>query len=162
MKIELTNVKYSEALSQETPAFTATIRIDGKVAGVAYNNGCGGCNMYSTDAKFDRRLDDVLEEHAKTLPPIKDKDFPDGLTQDADTVIGDLLNDHLMRADMKRKLASKILLVKDGKVLETKKLSKDRMKEMLANPTAVMKESQVLNLLPLDEAVSIVQALVAS
>lgn len=42
MKIELKNVHFSEALSEETNAFTADIYVNGKKAGYARNDGRGG------------------------------------------------------------------------------------------------------------------------
>ena len=39
MKIEVKNVKFVEALSEETYCFTASIRVDGKKVGEASNRG---------------------------------------------------------------------------------------------------------------------------
>ena len=63
MKIELQNLQYNEALSQETPAFTASLIINGEPRGTVRNNGTGGGNFYS-DPKIEREIN----AYAKTLP----------------------------------------------------------------------------------------------
>lgn len=77
MNITLTNFKYIKSLSKETNAFSANVIIDGKLAGTVSNHGHGGANMYNPFG-----LKTILDEYAKTLPPIKNKYFPNGLTQD--------------------------------------------------------------------------------
>jgi hypothetical protein len=92
MKIELKNVKHSEFASQETDCFQASVYIDGKKAGTVQNDGHGGCNYYEP-----WELADTLNEYANTLPPVRyeyngeEKTIP----EEADTVIGNLLNQHL-------------------------------------------------------------------
>ena len=62
MKITVKKVKFADHLSQETVAFSCEVFIDGKFAGTASNNGCGGMtNVYLTsdywrlqDAKFNK------------------------------------------------------------------------------------------------------------
>ena len=71
MNITLKNVKFSEHLSEETNAFTATLHVDGKKIGECRNDGRGG-NTYvdhldsSTKQQFRE-----CEEYCKSLPPIE-------------------------------------------------------------------------------------------
>jgi hypothetical protein len=77
---------------------------------------------------------------------------------DADTVIGDLLTEHLYAKDLKRALAKKILYVKnDGQIYETKPLTKLQMQIYLAkaNIQETLKTQKILNTLPFSEALSI-------
>lgn len=57
MELTLRNVKIAAHLSEETTAFTATVFIDGKKAGLARNDGHGGANFvdwtdYSLAAEY--------------------------------------------------------------------------------------------------------------
>ena len=62
VKFELRKIKYFDAMSEETPCFTAEIWEDGKHVANAKNSGHGGCNQidniykvntYKDVAKFD-------------------------------------------------------------------------------------------------------------
>jgi len=150
MKIEIKNVKHSEFASHETSCFEASVYIDGVRAGIVENDGQGGCNRYHP-----HDLEIKIDTYAKTLQS-KFSDLPyDG---DADTVIGDLLTEHLYAKDLKRALAKKILYVKnDGQIYETKPLTKLQMQIYLAkaNIQETLKTQKILNTLPFSEALSI-------
>jgi hypothetical protein len=160
MKIELKNVKHSEFASHETNCFEASVYIDGVRAGIAENDGRGGCNMYHP-----HDLEIKIDAYAKTLPPVvtnmadpHDSTKKFTYHQDADTVIGDLLTQYLYSKDLKRALAKKILYVKDdGKLYETKGLTKSQIEVFLAKPNIqeTLKTKKILNLLPFAEALSI-------
>jgi hypothetical protein len=163
MKIELKNVKHSEFASHETNCFEASVYIDGVRAGIVENDGQGGCNRYHP---YD--IEKTINDYAKTLPPVvtsmtdpHDSSKTFTYDQDADTVIGDLLTEHLYAKDLKRALAKKILYVKnDGLIYETKTLTKLQMQIYLAkaNIEDVFKSKTILNTLPLSEALSIYRA----
>jgi len=160
MKIELKNVKHSEFASHETSCFEASVYIDGVRAGIVENDGQGGCNRYHP-----HDLEIKIDTYAKTLPPVVTsmKDPHDSsktftYDQDADTVIGDLLTEHLYSKDLKRALAKKIMYVKDdGQIYETKSLTKLQMQIYLAkaNIQETLKTQKILNTLPFSEALSI-------
>jgi hypothetical protein len=163
MKIELKNVKHSEFASHETNCFEASVYIDGVRAGIVENDGQGGCNRYHP-----YELEIKINDYAKTLPPVvtsmtdpHDSSKTFTYDQDADTVIGDLLTDHLYAKDLKRALAKKILYVKDdGQIYETKPLTKLQMQIYLAkaNLQDTLKTQRILNTLPFGEALSIYRA----
>lgn len=69
MKIELKSIKFSEALSEETNAFTADVWINGKKAGYAKNDGHGGCTMVNPYINY-RELFAEAENWAKEQPKI--------------------------------------------------------------------------------------------
>ncbi len=54
--ITLKNFKHAAFASQETLCFEATVCIEGKKAGHARNDGCGGCTYVHLDTEF-RHLD---------------------------------------------------------------------------------------------------------
>ena len=156
MKIELKNVKHSEFASHETSCFEASVYIDGVRAGIVENDGQGGCNRYHP---YD--LEIKIDTYAKTLPPRQSKYSDLSYDEDADTVIGDLLTEHLYAKDLKRALAKKIMYVKDdGQIYETKSLTKLQMQICLAkaNILETLKTQKILNLLPFPEALSIYRA----
>lgn len=66
MKLTLSKLEYSEALSRKTPAFTATLVVDGISRGNVRNDGSGGANRYD-DPKVEREID----AYAKTLPMVE-------------------------------------------------------------------------------------------
>lgn len=52
MNLTLTSIKYLESLSEETPAYTATVLLDGKPFCHVSNHGHGGCDMQHMIAPF--------------------------------------------------------------------------------------------------------------
>lgn len=157
MNIELKNIKYSNFASEETSCFDATIYIDGKKVGTVENDGQGGSNNYHPF-----HIGEMLNAHAKTLPKIKYGD--DEFDQDADTIINDLLTQHLYAKDLKRAMSKRIMFVgQDGQLRETVGLDKNRMTTLLASPTLTekLKSQTILNLLPFDEAFKIYRQQVA-
>ena len=111
MKIELKNIKYTAFQSQETHCFEASVYIDGKKAGTVSNDGRGGSNNY-----FPNTLYATLDDHAKTLPKfdlaaaagVKDHE-PHMVSPDPDTLIGELVNEHLRIKEDKRLVARQIV-----------------------------------------------------
>jgi hypothetical protein len=114
MKIELRNITYSAALSQETSAFTADIWIDGKLAFHARNQGHGGCDFYHqvgqwTEAEVNAWLKanrPVREGHDLTLEP------------DLETEVGDLLAHELEYRRLKRLLRTNLVTIERGQVFQ--------------------------------------------
>ena len=163
MKIELKNVKHSEFASHETDCFEASVYIDGVRAGIVENDGQGGCNRYHP-----YEIEKTINEYAKTLPRVTtsmtdphDSSKPFVYHQDADTVISNLLTDHLYSKDLKRTLAKKILFIGgDNKIYETKTMPavdlQTRLKQYHLRDA--LKAKAVLNLMPFSDALSIYRA----
>ena len=158
MNIELKNVKHSEFASHETNCFEATIYIDGKKVGHAENSGQGGPTNISPNT-----LVLMLEEYAKTLPPLIYKSHANDtieiteIKQDADLLIDELLTTWLYARDLKRMMAKKIVFKRDGQILETVKLTPVAMQNHLKSPTFKerMKADEILNMIPFDKALEI-------
>lgn len=154
MKVELTKVKYAAFASQETSCFQATVVIDDKVAGHVRNDGHGGANHYEP-----RSVEDALNAHAKTLPPLKARHEGErDLDMDADLFIGGLLTDHLLSEQMKRKLRSHVLYAEKGELWSLKP-RKGEAVPIAAHRAAMAKDRQVLNLLPQPEALALFKQL---
>lgn len=116
MKVELKNIKRIAALSEETHCFDATIYIDGKKAGTVQNSGHGGPDSFSP-----RDLQKVLNDYAATLPPIDVSDmYDDGtvhtMPQDAETIVGQLMDKWLEDKENKRLCKNKTVYRLPGHV----------------------------------------------
>ena len=152
MNIELKNVSYNARLSEETSCFSAAVYIDGKKEGTVANRGCGGCNEYWPHA-----LEDKLQAHAKTLPPIE-AEFSGKLDMDADLLIGQLLDDHLIAKDFDRAIKAKLLYVKpDGHLYEVKPKAPLTVQKYLDHRAEIpwMKDVTVLNTMARGEAIAL-------
>jgi len=99
MKIELKNIKHAEFASRETHCFTASVYIDGKRSGTVSNDGHGGCNGYEP-----RSLALVINDYAKTLPPLPSPfaDYDEPIEQSEDTLIGELVNQYVIKKQEKQ------------------------------------------------------------
>src|SRR6187455_1012812 len=109
MKVELKSIKYAAFASQETSCFSATVFVDGKKAGEVENDGHGGSNTYHP-----WQLKDTLDAYGKTLPLVKEDWCDEPFTQDAESIISDLLMDHLAVRDYVRISKKRILYTKKG------------------------------------------------
>ncbi len=163
LTIELRSVHYSGRFSEETACFDAVIWIDGKRAGMVRNDGRGGCHFYEPHG-----LQDRLEAHARTQPPVETQmDDPENpgqkrkLAMDADLLISGLLDDWLIRKDIKRDTAKKIVFERDGKLLEIVPkagqlalwLQESNREKLLA--TTRTTADLIVNLMPMEKAVAL-------
>jgi len=111
MKIELKQIKFSEALSEETNAFTANLYINGIKVGYCKNQGHGGCTNYNADTPEFRILIADAEAYCKTLPNVKYKGME--WAQSLENVIDQLMEDWLDAKEVKkmeRKMKTCILI----------------------------------------------------
>ena len=111
MKIELKSIKFSEAMSEETNAFTAILYVNGKKVGYCKNTGQGGCTNYDNLTPEDRKAIAEAEAYCKALPKTKWKTME--FDQSLESVIDDLLADWLKAKETKkfeRKMLKSILV----------------------------------------------------
>jgi hypothetical protein len=163
MQITLKNISYNSRLSEETSCFTATVYVDGKMAGSASNRGHGGPTSVTP-----RELESKINAYGKTLPEIVTRHMlpreeePFTYQQTAETIINDLLSNHLTLREMKRALKSKVLFTKaDGKIYETKNLDPKNIDALGNDPAKTAEKLQavkILNFLPESEALEIYSA----
>jgi hypothetical protein len=99
MKIELKNIKFSEAMSEETNAFVADVYVNGKNVAYAKNDGHGGCTFYHA-YEGKRELLEQAEQFCLGLPPIKAYGME--LKMNLEFKIDMLLEDWLKEKDQKR------------------------------------------------------------
>jgi hypothetical protein len=151
MKIELKNIKHAAFASQETQCFEASLYINGKARGTVSNEGYGGADRFS-----DHSAEDELNAYAKTLPPStyewdgKTHEF----SQSAESLVQEILSEHLSRKQLQRIMRNKVVYLKDGKLWQTTAIkSADTRADYIAH--RLREGRTVLNALPIDEAVRI-------
>jgi hypothetical protein len=165
MIITLRKVQHAAFASEETQCFSADIYVDGKKRGSAANEGHGGPTHIEP-----RALAEELDAYAATLPRItstniKDETDPTGYftyDQTGETLVDDLLAEHLIEKDVKKAMAKRILYTAKDKpgIFQTKAVKASVLKTWLATPdlAAKLKADKVLNLLPLEEAIALYKA----
>ncbi len=101
MKIELKNIKYAEFASQETNCYEASLHVNGRKIGLVYNEGHGGPDGFYPTQPSDRKIYSEADAWCKAnLPATTYGDMT--IEADLECHCSDLLNDHLIRKDMKR------------------------------------------------------------
>jgi len=104
MKIEIRNIRHNPLLSVESEAFSASLFINGIIAGIALNHGLGGETFI--DPKNNRGVDliDEAEQYCSRMPSGKfkvlDKEFP--FNMNLGHFVYDLLKRHLQQKELQR------------------------------------------------------------
>lgn len=152
MKLELKNIKHSAFASEETECYKASLYFNGKKVGFVSNGGKGGCDHEDIEDKV--RWDEMEKCIAK-LPPMKYHGTM--LTQNLETLCGDLLNAHFHKQELKKLLRKgAVILIGKGEARTTSYRGKKKPDAALyaevqrENPDAV-----VLNTLDFDAALKL-------
>ncbi len=118
MKVELKNLKVHQDMSEETTCFSATIYIDGKKAGNAENSGKGACTMIWLEPEYKKPFADYIaslpKKEVSEFPTNLQKYFPDGLVQDEESFLDDLVHSTYENAWVKRHIKKKTIFRKKG------------------------------------------------
>lgn len=123
MKVELRSVKLLKSLSEETPAYTGVVYVDGKPFAQVRNHGQGGCDevhpvgkAFSNDPAFHKRLAEV-EAYFKSLPKVASEFIPEGLEQSLELFCHTEVWDQDLNKVIVKDLANNVCYVKaDGKL----------------------------------------------
>lgn len=153
-KIEVRNVKVLNSASEETLCFTATVVVDGLVAGAVSNDGRGGANRYEPHT-----LERVVAAYAATLPPLTYGDnTPKTIPHSADSALGEVVDEFLSRKELDRTLKNYVVFLgeNDKKLYKGRKLAKGADSKVAALAIVGKPDvAAILNLLPADEAFKI-------
>lgn len=159
MKIELRKISHSKSLSEETPAYTADLYVDGVLFANVSNRGHGGCDMqYPAKGKTHKDVADLCALIKSTYPPVKTNMTLEGkpfeYEQSLESVCHGLLDRWELEKIVKRDLTSKVMFIKDdGKLYQIKaKAGTDQQTKTIQFIRA--KGHKVLNELPFAEAVA--------
>lgn len=162
-KLELRNISRNEALSEETHCYSAKLFLDGVHIADVGNHGHGGPDHVHARKGHETALAKV-EAYFKTLPPLPTEyKMPDGspmeLTQDLELWCGTQVDDFIVLKDMRRALKRKVLIQKDGKIMEYSwKGLKEVTPKHVEHIRAKHPEAVILNSLPEVEALRIYKA----
>jgi hypothetical protein len=133
LKIELRNVKYFAAGSEETSCFTATVYVDGKKAGTAQNHGTGGPTMVHPFT-----LEKQINDYAATLPQVK-LNIGDGkiieYAQTAEGLIDSIFTHHLIEKDLRKALSKRILYTKKTRRAYSRRRRLPQKNALASSPT---------------------------
>jgi len=144
MKIELKAIKICKWASQETLCYTANVYIDGKKAFTAENDGHGGSDNYR-DYKNGTIVDKAAQWVASQNTDEDIKDWSNVTL--LELYIGDLLNDHIFKKDIKRQL-KRVTVFEDGKIYQYKN---EFNQALIPSLKRQIPNGVILNTLPLDE-----------
>ena len=155
MKIELKNIKFSEALSEETNAFTANLYINGKKVGYCKNQGHGGCTDYHADEPEHREIIKEAEEYFKSLPKEYSKEFDFHYQPTLELAIDECLEEWLKAKEkkkMERQMRDKILVgVPDAPSyayyrlkIDLNKIPKPQLQEVVNRIKGKLKPNEVI------------------
>ena len=145
--ITLKSVKYLKSLSEETPAYTAKIYVNGKFFSDVSNDGHGGSDMYD-DYTAAAELD-------KLIAATYEKSEFRGMVFNAslESICHGLVYDEMDKKEFKSLLARKVVMLEPNKTLVTLKGKKSPA--LIEAARKKFKDSIILNALAFDEAYEI-------
>ena len=164
MKIELKKIKLHKGLSEETPAYTADVYVDGVLFCHVSNQGHGGCDMEHppkgmTNAELQGRLQLLNAKIAEEFPEVPYGHGMEGsFKQTLEYICHGMVWDDDLAKTVKRDLSSKVMFLKTDGKLYSIKAKVDEQPRVIAFVKAKPDCKQVLNGLPIDEAVAIYKA----
>ncbi len=125
--IELRSIDLHVGLSEETPAYTAKVYVDGRYFADVSNSGHGGCDMVHPPRGKEKGFYDLveaLEARIKTTYPGSDYDFGGDAKGHMEESLEGLCHaqawESVERRNLKSRLSRKIIMVEDGKVYTIK------------------------------------------
>lgn len=157
--ITLSNIKVHVGLSDETPAYTATILVDGVKFADVENNGTGGCDNYrpvSAAPGQQAVLWEKVKELDARIAATYDKIEAHGLdlTMDLETLCHTLVWEHVDQRNFLSALSRKVLAVRpDGNVV----YFKGKKTDALLAAVRAKPGYQVLNDMPFEAAWAIMK-----
>jgi hypothetical protein len=130
-RIKLKNIKFYEALSEETNSYSAVVYFDGKQVGLCSNNGRGGETNVCLAYMSSKDLFKEAREYCKTLPAITYPSFVEGETFSVDSTIENVC-DSIFEDWLKEKEDKKFVM-RYQKVLVYKKDNEHSYRELSFN-----------------------------
>lgn len=115
-EISLKNVKYCEAMSEDTNAYAATIYVDGKRWANVRNSGQGGHDDVDPISGGWKAVRDLNDRIKATFPRVEHKLFPEGFEPSLETVCGALLDAFLFQKHWTRILRQQVCAIQGGEI----------------------------------------------
>lgn len=163
-KIELRGIEIHSKLSQETPAYTAKLYIDGKYFADVSNEGHGGCDDVRPPRGFKQNTPEFYEAYGKldaligeTYPQIKlgwkdegDKDAY--MNESLEMLCHGIAWEHLEKRNFKSRLSRTVFMTDKNKIVQFKGRKTDQLVQAVKQKYP---DEIVLNCLTFEEAWSI-------
>lgn len=152
MKIELKKINFDARATEETNCFSASLYVNGEEIGIVSNKGRGGCDWFSGD----QEKYDAADKWCKAnIPPRKF--YGQEQPSDLESYYNELLEDHLVRKEVKKLMKSRILFVNEaGELREAGYKGVRKIEQMHIDYFKSRNPGQkILNELPEDEAFQI-------
>ena len=117
MDLQLKAIQVNLRMSQETTNFSASVYLDGRKIGTVGNDGWGDCDqVWWSDPEAGRRV----EAHFASLPPIAldagEGKEPFFAPRTFEEWTGGQVEIHILTKDVKRRMATKVLMAKGGEI----------------------------------------------
>lgn len=152
MKVELRSIKVHMGLSEETPAYTARVYVDGEHVLDVKNEGHGGPDYQYPS----RTLNEKLGMPPKTVNHRKVAEYVETLNggkfMGFETLCHGLVWDHVERRNLKSRLSKSVMVTKDGEVY---KVGRGKSQAILDHATKTYGADSVLNVMDFDRAFKI-------
>ncbi len=153
MKLELKNINIQVKLSEETPAYTGRLFVDGKFFAEVSNHGQGGCDMQyppkGTEKGFYDRVNALDKQIAETFPTHDSEWSDEPLKESLEMWCHGKVWEHVDQRNFKSSLSRKVLAYKDGKVYTYKGKKSEALMDAVAKQSP---DLTILNRVTFDEA----------
>jgi len=159
--ITFKSLKFHDAITRETVAYTGKVYWDGAFIGSIRNDGNGGMSLLDP---FPGNVDAEASVEAHRHALAQTYDAQDGSPPRHYEYLEDYIDDCAIRFDADQRLARKfrrllsdrVWLVKDGKLLHSMgKANRDELPDLIERIRQAHAPAQVLNEMPFDEALKV-------
>ncbi len=155
MNIELKNVEVHVRLSEETPAYTARVFVDGSHFADVSNHGHGGSDMVHppegvSGSGFYERMEKVERSISETYPKHDMSKYDmDDMDETLEGICHRLVWDYVDRRNFKSQLSRKVMIRHEGNLYD---LKGRRSQGLIDAAVREYGRKNVLNLMDFDEA----------
>lgn len=162
--LELRNISYNRALSEETNCYSAKLYLKGVHIADVCNRGCGGPDDLRTTKGHDEKELEPIDAFFKALPEIPSQfTMGDGKTlmlkPDLELWCGERVDEFILTKQYRSIVKRKVLMIEDGKVHEFSwKGLKALTPQHIEHVAKKYPQAKILNTLPEAEALALFRA----